>query len=139
MKNQQRGVSTFLTLGLIFVGVTISLLSSFVINRQKNIAVNPQALSCPSNQCPGASSCFPIGHYDINSRLTCCAAQTNCSDTSYTWATWGSSCNCTAPTPTPTPTSIPITPSPTPTIIDCTPNIRKSGSPANALTCSQNI
>ena len=139
MKNTKSGISNFLTLGLIVIGVSISLLTSFLITKQKSIPLTSRALNCPTNQCPGLNSCFNIGYSDVNSGLTCCAAFTNCSDTSFSWATWGPRCNCTAPTPTSTPTPIPVTPSPFPTIIDCTPNIRKSGSPANALTCSADI
>ena len=106
-------VSTILALGIVTAGAFISLAISLLISKKPSLVSNPKAVSCLADQCVGAISCYPTGHFDANSGLTCCAAFTNCKNTGYSWATWGNSCSCTASTPTPTntpaPTSIPTT------------------------------
>ena len=111
--------STFIILSILIGATIVTLITSSLISNKSPIVSNPRAITCPATQCTGTSSCYPIGHYDTTSKLTCCAAHANCNNTTYNWATWGSNCTCSGPTPTrtltPRPTSPPLYRSPTPT------------------------
>src|SRR3990167_10752688 len=45
MKNHKGEIATLLTLGLVLIGGLVTLATSFIINRQKNLASNPRALT----------------------------------------------------------------------------------------------
>src|SRR3989344_742118 len=88
--------STFIILSILIGATIVTLITSSLISNKSPIVSNPRAITCPATQCTGTSSCYPIGHYDTTSKLTC-----------------------SGPTPTrtltPRPTSPPLYRSPTPT------------------------
>src|SRR3990167_833111 len=94
MKNHKGEIATLLTLGLVLIGGLVTLATSFIVNRQNNLASNPRAgLSCPSGSgsfCrTNISSCSSIGQIDVGAQCIvgtkegiCCKPSSSSSPTS---------------------------------------------------------
>ena len=97
MKNRRGEIATLLTLGLVLVGGLVTLATSFIINRQNNLASNPRAgLNCPTGSyCrTNTSSCSSIGQINVGAECIVGTKEGICCKPSSTSIT---------PTKTPTP------------------------------------